>query len=106
MSQARQGRMERPEIWGHLSDAPDIREKVRVFEQMIPEDVASVVDVGCGDGAVTDALVRGRRVVGVDSSRTALAHVKTESVLADARNLPFADGSFDLGLSSQMLEHL
>jgi SAM-dependent methyltransferase len=98
--------MERPEIWGKLSEAPDIREKIRVFSHMIPPAVESIADVGCGDGAITDALARDRRVVGVDSSRTALEHVGTESVLADARALPFADASFDLALSSQMLEHL
>jgi SAM-dependent methyltransferase len=106
MTDAATDRMEQAGIWGDLAAAPDIQEKVRVFEQMIPAAVQSVVDVGCGDGAITDALARGRRVVGVDSSRTALAHVRTESVLADARELPFPDRSFDLALSSQMLEHL
>jgi Methyltransferase domain len=32
--------------------------------------------------------------------------VTTEAVLADARELPFKDASFDLAMSSQMLEHL
>jgi SAM-dependent methyltransferase len=99
-------RMERAEIWGHLKDAPDIREKVRVFKEMIPEQVETIVDVGCGDGAITNALGRQWAVTGVDSSRTALQHVTTEAVLADARELPFADASFDLAMSSQMLEHL
>jgi SAM-dependent methyltransferase len=106
MTQSASDRMEQAQIWGDLSSAPDIQEKVRVFEQMIPAGVESVIDVGCGDGAITDALARTRRVVGVDSSRAALAHVGTESVLADAANLPFEDRSFDLALSSQMLEHL
>jgi SAM-dependent methyltransferase len=106
MLEAARGRMERAEIWGHLADAPDIREKVRVFEQMIPDAVMSLVDVGCGDGAVTNELARRRRVVGVDTSRTALGHVQAEAVLADARALPFPDRSFDLALSSQMLEHM
>jgi SAM-dependent methyltransferase len=99
-------RMERPDIWGSLAEAPDIQEKIRVFEQMIPAGVESIVDVGCGDGAITDALARRWRVTGVDSSRTALSHVSTEAVLADARDLPFGDRAFDLGMSSQMLEHL
>jgi SAM-dependent methyltransferase len=99
-------RMERAEIWGKLSEAPDIREKVRVFTEMIPKRVATIVDVGCGDGAITNALGRHWSVTGVDSSREALKYVTTEAVLGDARQLPFADASFDLAMSSQMLEHL
>ena len=106
MSGAPVNRMERPELWGNLKDAPDILEKVRVFREMIPADVETIVDVGCGDGAITNALSREWAVTGVDSSRTALQHVTTTAVLADARELPFADGSFDLALSSQLLEHL
>lgn len=106
MTQNAPDRMEQAEIWGGLQDAPDIQAKIIVFEQLIPEAVRSIVDVGCGDGAITDALARSRRVVGVDSSRVALAHVSTESVLADATALPFPDAAFDLALSSQMLEHL
>jgi SAM-dependent methyltransferase len=98
--------MERPDIWGSLAEAPDIQEKIRVFEAMIPAGVGSIVDVGCGDGAITDALARRWSVTGVDSSAAALAHVAAEAVQADARQLPFGDRAFDLALSSQMLEHL
>jgi SAM-dependent methyltransferase len=98
--------MERPEIWGHLADAPDILEKVRVFKEMIPGEVETIVDVGCGDGAITNALGRHWAVTGVDSSAAALEHVTTPAVLADARELPFEDASFDLAMTSQMLEHL
>jgi SAM-dependent methyltransferase len=106
MPEASTNRMERAEIWGDLKDAPDILEKVRVFREMIPEEVETIVDVGCGDGAITNALGRQWAVTGVDSSRTALQYVTTKAVLADARELPFADASFDLAMSSQMLEHL
>ena len=106
MGDGRINRMERPELWGHLKDAPDILEKVRVFQEMIPADVTTIVDVGCGDGAVTNALAERWEVTGVDSSKTALRHVVTASVLADARKLPFDDSAFDLAMSSQMLEHL
>jgi SAM-dependent methyltransferase len=99
-------RMERPEIWGNLKDAPDIREKIRVFEEMIPEQVETIIDVGCGDGAITNALGRRWAVTGIDSSREALRHVTTKAVLGDARELPFPDASFDLAMSSEMLEHL
>jgi hypothetical protein len=99
-------RWESGEIWGNLKDAPDIREKVRIFSEMIPEEVATIIDVGCGDGAITNALGRQWTVTGVDSSPTALQYVTTKAVLANARELPFPDASFDIAMSSQMLEHL
>lgn len=99
-------RFEQDAVWGHVKDRPAIREKVRMFVHTIPEGVQTIVDVGCGDGAITNELARRWEVTGVDSSQTALDHVTAKSVMADATDLPFEDRSFDLVLSSQMLEHL
>jgi SAM-dependent methyltransferase len=106
MPQEQRDRMERADLWGALKDRPDIREKIRVFKGMIPPEVESIVDIGCGDGAITNALGERWQVTGVDSSSAALAHVTVQAILADARALPFATQQFDLALSSQMLEHL
>jgi SAM-dependent methyltransferase len=99
-------RYEQEQVWGHVKDLPDIQEKIRRFAQTIPEGVETILDVGCGDGAITNELARNWRVTGVDSSRAALAHVDGEAIRASAEDLPFADRSFDLVMSSQMLEHL
>jgi SAM-dependent methyltransferase len=99
-------RFEQPAVWGHLADDPKIRGRAQMFEEMIPERVERVLDVGCGDGAITDRLAQRWEVTGVDQSPTALSHVRTEAVLGSATNLPFPDNSFDLVLSSEMLEHL
>jgi SAM-dependent methyltransferase len=106
MAHAQRDRMERADLWGSLKDAPDIREKARVFMAMIPPEVESIVDIGCGDGAITNALGGRWKVTGVDLSSAALAHVTVDAVRADARELPFEARQFDLALSSQMLEHL
>jgi SAM-dependent methyltransferase len=64
-----------------------------------------VLEVGCGHGFVTRELVRraGGTVTAVDLDADAVfaarAHAKGPDLLlaaADARKLPFADGSFDL----------
>lgn len=102
----RKTRYEREGLWGSLAALPDIRQKVDVFKHTIPDDVETILDVGCGDGAITNELNRHWKVTGVDSSRAALAHVTAEAVEAEASALPFPDKSFDLVLSSQMLEHL
>jgi SAM-dependent methyltransferase len=73
---------------------------------MIPDGVRTILDVGCGDGAITNRLAQDWDVTGVDMSAAALAHVETNAVQASGTDLPFADGSVDLVLSTEMLEHL
>jgi SAM-dependent methyltransferase len=69
-----------------------------------------VLAVGCGDG--TEAAVLGEllesTVVGVDVEDEFHpdARGRVELVLADARRLPFPDGSFDLVFSYHALEHI
>jgi len=95
------------ELWG--GDELGAMERERVAETLaaIPHDVASVLDVGCGDGRLTNVLVdRHERVVGVDIAPEALRHVRAEAHVAHVAALPFADRSFDLVLCTEVLEHL
>jgi SAM-dependent methyltransferase len=60
----------------------------------------SVLSVGCGSGELERDLSRlGLRVVGIDISHTMLRTARRRGLKllaeADARRLPFADGSFD-----------
>jgi SAM-dependent methyltransferase len=69
-----------------------------------------VLDVGCRDGALTRSYLGGNDVVGVDVDREALARAARlgiETVWADAEEpLPFPDGSFDVVVAGEILEHL
>ncbi|MFD4527425.1 class I SAM-dependent methyltransferase [Streptomyces sp. NPDC058470] len=74
----------------------------------------TVLDVGCGDGsaaATAAPLLAGHRLVGVDWSQDALrrahAHVPyaVRGELTDG-GLPFATGSADAVLFSEVIEHL
>lgn len=106
MAEFTRSRMEQTGVWGDLADQPDMVEKLGQFRAMIPGGVRTLLDVGCGDGALTNPLGETYDVTGVDLSQAALAHVTTKKVLASATDLPFPDGAFDLVLSSQVLEHL
>ena len=65
-----------------------------------------VLDLGCGDGALTRHLVkRGARVVGVDASADLIAAARRRGIdacLGDARSLAF-DRAFDLVFSHAAL---
>ncbi|MCD0483835.1 class I SAM-dependent methyltransferase [Streptacidiphilus sp. ASG 303] len=77
---------------------------------LLPPDVRTLLDVGCGTGLVSARISRpGLRVAGADASpgmlRLAAARLGGAVVLADARRLPFADGTLD-AVSAVWLLHL
>jgi len=75
---------------------------------------ASVLDVGCGDGALLSELHRrgfGGVMAGVEITQAAVdIAAQREEIgavsLYDGRNLPFAPGAFELGVLSHVLEHV
>jgi len=91
--------------WG--SDI-DEREKERVTKTLsiIPNDVSSVIDIGCGDGRIANKLTSFERVVGLDFSKTALGYVKVGKIMASSTALPLCNESFELCIMAEVLEHL
>lgn len=84
---------------------------LRVLESL-PRDL-SVLELGAGGGFLLQALQRlgYRRLIGLDLARTALEPLRQRvrgafAVCGDAERLPFADGSLDIVLSSDLVEHL
>ena len=74
---------------------------------MIPREVSSVLDVGCGDGTLLRSVDWADFKVGVDISYTALSLVTSgHRVLASSEILPFRENGFDLVMSTEVLEHL
>lgn len=73
---------------------------------LLPFGVATILDVGCGDGRLLHSLRSGTMSVGVDCSPVSLRRLKAPAVCADGQYLPFADRSFDLTLCCEVLEHL
>ena len=75
-----------------------------------PLPAGRAVDVGCGGGGNTAVLHElGWRVTGVEHSPVAATLAACRGfpvVRADARHLPFRDGSMDLVMSTDMWEHV
>ena len=88
--------------------------KARAIELLGLEPGTSALDVACGLGDdVVRMQARGVRAVGADRSRTLIASAQSrhagsgcEFVVADAAELPFADGSFDAVRIDRALQHI
>lgn len=92
------------EAWGRFARTPGhdvFHEEFNspAFLELLPPPGRKTLDLGCGEGRLGALLQeRGYSVIGVDSSpgMVELAQARHEAVVADAAELPFDDGSFDL----------
>jgi ubiquinone/menaquinone biosynthesis C-methylase UbiE len=95
-----------PRVYRAVIDAADLRPGLRVL------------DVGCGTGSLLAAAARrasGLDITGLDPDPRVLRRARRKLARAGAtarldqgyaQELPYADGAFDLVLSSLMLHHL
>ncbi len=103
------------------STNPVVRRLMGGFERTLDElftaaTPESVLDVGCGEGVLTTQWAErldGGRVVGIDLEDEQLAtewekrrRENLEFQTVDGRELPFADGEFDLVAAIEALEHI
>ncbi len=92
--------------WGKKEQAQLAKSTIPVILDWIPRDVKTILNFGCGNETITNALVERFDVTCTDFSESALKFVKGKKVLASVDKLPFEDNSFDLVLSIAMLEHI
>ena len=86
----------------------------RLFELLHRTGAKNVLDAGCGEGYVYRAMKKrgySGKWTGYDISPEAIEYARHESPevewqTAGVERLPFPDRSFDLVLSSEVLEHL
>jgi SAM-dependent methyltransferase len=91
-----------------LADRYSARSRARrseLFHRLIePRPGERVVDVGCGTAGLA-ALEPDLEVTGVDREAQA-GYPGARFVKADATDLPFADGEFEIAYSNSVIEHL
>jgi SAM-dependent methyltransferase len=103
------------------STNPVVRRLMAGFERSLDElltqaDPRSLLDVGCGEGVLTQQWAErltGRRVVGIDLDDPLIQAEwaqrqapNLEYRAMKAENLPFADDEFDLASAIEVLEHV
>jgi ubiquinone/menaquinone biosynthesis C-methylase UbiE len=101
---------ESDEFWkeGMVSDpANSIRLNKTV--DLIPKEVGTLADIGCGNGLL-GKLVQQRRkdvsIMSIDRSEQALKYVNTPKATGDVLDIPLESNSFDCVSCLQVLEHI
>ncbi len=86
----------------------------KIFSLLKPLKVDTILDAGCGEGFTLVKIQRakiGKRAQGIDNSATAIKLAKKHypNLLIEKGSiyeLPYKDSSFDLVVSTEVLEHL
>lgn len=102
--------------WRELGPRDKAANVMKLWSTVSPETYPTIVDIGCGDGAVIHELDRlgwGRSYVGFEVSQSGLAcarqqrHVKPAYFAQyDEAHLPVLQKSFDLAILRHVLEHV
>jgi SAM-dependent methyltransferase len=106
---------EKPEV--PASSGQDrARRQARMLKDVLRDvaSPASIVDIGCGDGAATILAAQvnpGHRIMGLDWSADALRHARSRGLTllraeVEPAGLPIASGRADVVIMSELIEHL
>lgn len=86
-------------------------DRASVIAELVGAADLQVLDLGCRTGALTQHFADGNQVTGLDVDHEALRRARErlgiETVWANVEEgLPFADGTFDVVVAGELLEHL
>lgn len=101
---------DRPSIWSENYWNEVQRNRAKMTAELLPLGIRSILDVGCGAGGITKALIPNiSKIVAIDFAFTPLIQVKephVQVIQGDARFLPLGDETFDAVVSAELIEHL
>ena len=91
----------------HFATKACVIPKVKFIDSYVPLKGASILDLGCGNGAYTDELVNyTEKVVGLDVSRQMLLRNPVNKLIeGNVESLPIKDSSFDIVFAANLLHH-
>lgn len=97
---------EKVDVWETYGFQSILTYRLPLIMKLIPDDVESIADIGCGNGIITNELNKKYQTIGIDSSEKALKYVKGKTLLSRVENIKLEDNSYDMVLCSEVLEHL
>lgn len=93
-------------LWDRFAGNPHLEERTRIVKEMLPPDAGTVLDVGCGNGLLVEAVSASRFVLGIDPSLRGLRLFERPRICGVGERLPLRNHSFDLICCLEVLEHL
>jgi len=99
------------EVFWNSSLLLDDQNQKRLFctSAMVPEEVGTLLDAGCGNGLFVNHLTSHRpfiRITCFDRSEKALSFVRATKTLGSLDAIPFPNRSFDCVTCLEVIEHL
>jgi SAM-dependent methyltransferase len=89
-----------------IPSAPYIENCRNDFMRILPNDVKSIVDVGCGPGVFSRDISESIHLLGIDLDERILLNFPGSHIVGDIFDLPLEEKSTDLVLCCDVLEHL
>jgi len=96
-------------LWKRLSLSETNRERIQKTVEMIPKEVNSIADIGCGSGLFLNYIKENRGIphlIGIDFSEDSMKMLKVDKKVGDITNIPLQEHSYDLVSALEVLEHL
>jgi SAM-dependent methyltransferase len=97
-------------FWGgQMLQDPLNQERIKKTVELIPQNVETLADIGCGNGVFVNYLNKCNpklEIWGLDRSETALKYVKTNKQLGDISDIPLMSRSMDCITCLEVIEHL
>jgi ubiquinone/menaquinone biosynthesis C-methylase UbiE len=109
MKELEKAQYDNKKLWDDLNISDTNRERILEVSKIIPNDVNSLADLGCGNGLFLNYLNKKtgiKDLMGIDFSDVAIVDVKTKKIVGDITDIPLGNKSYDLVSALEVLEHL
>ena len=71
---------EQSKLWGKTYTRPEERDRIDDISSLIPKDVRSILDAGCGDGILANHLHENYNIVAMDRALAPLNYVNSPKI--------------------------
>jgi SAM-dependent methyltransferase len=101
---------ENASFWdNHMLEDEANKKRIEFTTDFIPNDVNTLIDVGCGNGVFVNYLKKTKpsiKLMATDRSEMALQFVKTDKAINDIVNIDIPSNSYDCVSCLEVIEHL